>query len=79
MFLLVELAIRCKKIGGFGPPKPPCFNWHEKELLNGGFFLLPSSDKVFVIILKHTFGKSTLQLSKIPWIFKLKNLFSACR
>ena len=34
--------------------------WHEKELLNDGFFLLPSSGRVFVIYLQTHFWKKAL-------------------
>lgn len=47
----------CKKSAALDHQSRRVLIWHEKELLNSGFFLLPSSDRVFVIILKHTFGK----------------------
>ena len=49
--------------------------WHEKELLNDGFFSFAVVRQSIRYLPSNTFLKErTLQLSKIPWIFKLKNL-----
>ena len=48
--------------------------WHEKELLNDGFFSFAVVRQNISYLLSNTIlEKSIFQLSKIPWIFKLKN------
>ena len=71
----MELAIGCKKSAALMFQSCRVLIWHEKELLNDGFFSFAVVRQSIRYLPSNTFLKErTLQLSKIPWIFKLKNL-----
>ena len=49
--------------------------WHEKELLNDGFFSFAVVRQIIRYLFSNTILKErTLQLYKVAWIFKLENL-----